>query len=165
MIGRVAVLAFCALSFAAQADGIYRWVDEGGKVHYGGTVPAKYRYTAKKLEAENPDDLKARRQEAEERLAREKAGGDARRPPPASEAEAAKPAAVPAKPVAAPGPRSSLSSADPACAEIWNKYLASVQCFANFGTKRGSVRPEAYKHCTTLDQPQECPRPPESSDR
>jgi hypothetical protein len=164
MIGRVAVLVFCALSFAAQANGIYRWVDERGKVHYGGTVPAKYRYTAKKLEAEDPDDLKARRQEAEERLAKEKAGGDARRPP-ASAAEAAKPAAAPAKPAAAPGSRSSLSSADPACAEIWNQYLASVQCFANYVTRRGSVRPEAYKDCATLDQPQECTRPPESSNR
>jgi len=164
MFGKVAVMLFGALAFAAHADGIFRWVDERGKVHYGSSVPEKYRYRAKKLESEDPDDLKARKQAAEERLAKEKEAGDAMRPPTA-EADATKPAAAPAKPAAAPGARSSLSSADPACAEIWNQYLASVQCFASFTVRNGSVKPEAYKKCATLNQPQECTRPPESSDR
>ena len=164
MVGKAAVVVFIALSSAAHADEIFRWVDERGKVHYGSSVPEKYRYKARRLEAENPDDLKARRKDAEARLAKEKAGGDARRPP-AAEAEAAKPAAAPEKPAAAPGPVGSLSSADPACAEKWNQYLASVQCFASFVNRNGSVRPDAYKKCATLNQPHECTRPPESSER
>jgi hypothetical protein len=164
MVRQVAVILLSALAFEAHANGIFRWVDDRGKVHYGGAVPEKYRYRAKKLESENADDLKARREEAEARLARDKAGGDARRPP-KGEADAAKPAAVPPKPAAAPGPVGSVSSFDPACAEIWNQYLASVQCFANFVNRNGSVRPEAYKNCTTLNQPHECTRPPERSDR
>jgi len=164
MFGKVAVIVLSALSFAAHANEIFRWVDERGKVHYGGSVPEKYRYRAKKIESENADDLKARREEAEARLARDKAGGDARRPQ-AGEPDTAKPIAAPAKPAAAPGPVGSLSSYDPACAERWNQYLASVQCFANFVNRNGSVRPEAYKNCTTLNQPHECTRPPESSNR
>jgi len=163
VLSKVAVALLGALAFTAHADEIYRWVDERGKVHYGSSVPEKYRYRARKLEPENPDDLKARRRDAEARLARDKAGADARRPP--AEAEAAKPAAAPAKPVAVPGPVGSLSSTDPACAEKWNQYLASVQCFASFVNRNGSVRPEAYKNCTTLNQPHECTRPPESSER
>jgi hypothetical protein len=164
VIRRAAVILFSALSFAAHADEIFRWVDERGKVHYGSSVPEKYRYKAKKLDSENSDDLKARKQDAEARFAREKEAGDARRPQ-AGAADAAKPAAVPAIPAAAPGPVGSLSSADPACAEKWNQYLTSVQCFASFVNRNGSVRPDAYKNCTTLNQPHECTRPPESSNR
>ena len=162
--GKAAVILFGALSFAAHADEIYRWVDDRGKVHYGSAVPEKFRYRAKKLEAEDPDDLKARRQEAEARLARDKAGGDARRPP-TVEADAAKPATAPVKPAVAPGPVGSLSNSDPACAEKWKQYLASTTCFASFAIRNGSVKPEAYKNCTVVDQPQECNMPPESSNR
>ena len=159
-----AILFFSSLSFAAQADEIFRWVDEKGKVNYGTSVPEKYRDKGRKLESESPDDLKARRRDAEARVAREKAAAEATGKPQTGESNSAKTAAVPAKSASA-APKAKQLGSDATCAELWNEYKASIDCFAPYVRGNGTVQPEGFEKCPTIKQPIHCKTPEGISNR
>jgi len=165
MVGKVAVILFCSsLSFAAQANEIFRWVDEKGKVHYGSSVPEKYRDKGKRLDSESPDDLKARRREAEARVAREKAAAEAMGKPRTGEPDSAKAGAA-AKSPAAAAPKAKQLGSDASCADLWNEYKASIDCFAPYVRGNGTVRPEGFEKCPTIKQPVHCKTPEGISNR
>ncbi len=42
------------------------------------------------------------------------------------------------------------------CKEKWRKYRESQACFAQYRTAKGGVRPEAFKHCNQVVQPEFC---------
>ena len=154
MTCKAAVILLGALSFTVHATEVFKWVDEKGKVHYGSSVPEKYSNKGRKLQSDSPDVLEARRREAEERAEREKAAADAlnkrqNTPPPPI--------------VAAPKPKP--PAGDASCAEKWNEYKASIDCFAPFVRGNGTVREEAFAVCPTVKQPVNCPTPVGSSDR
>ena len=73
MVYKVALLLFGLLSLATYAADVFRWVDENGKIHYGDSVPERYKQKAKKLDSEGAEVTGARRQEVEARIARDKA--------------------------------------------------------------------------------------------
>jgi hypothetical protein len=128
-------------------------------------VPEKYRDKGKRLESESPDDLKARRRDAEARLAREKAAAEAMGKRQTGEADPAKPAAVPAKSPAAAAPKAKQLGSDASCAELWNEYKASIDCFAPYVRGNGTVRPEGFEKCPTIRQPVQCKTPEGLSNR
>ena len=153
-IRKAAAILLSTLSFAAQATDVFKWVDEQGKVHYGSSVPEKYRDKSTRLESENLDVIDARRRQAEARAAREKAAADAQSKPQNA-----------APPSAAPAPKPKQAGGDTSCAEKWKHYKASIDCFAPFVNANGTVRAEAFEKCSTAKQPVECPTPVGSSNR
>jgi len=70
MLRKFAFVLLGSLSLAASAADVFRWTDERGKVHYGETVPERYKATAKKVDAANPGVPSDRRGDA---------GGETRR--------------------------------------------------------------------------------------
>ncbi len=42
------------------------------------------------------------------------------------------------------------------CQEEWRVYRESQACFARYRTVNGGVRPEAFRHCVEVKQPEFC---------
>lgn len=140
-----------ALSQAGNANPIYRWVDEDGTVHYGDTVPDRYKDSAtRKPELkEHPVidvDGTIREQRARQQ-ARELLDIEPDRPQPA-----------PAAPANAnqPEPTVSENTVDMTCEEQWQRYNASQACFAPYRLANGAIRPEAFENCVSVPQPPRC---------
>jgi hypothetical protein len=175
-----AVLAALAAGAASAAD-IWRWVDEAGKVHYGDSVPDKYKSVAKRVHAKDAvsdEDLRA----AQERANRDKGK--------LQELRSTRKVAAPTPPPGGADPNKKLS-----CADQWQRYNESSACFESYriGGNRtvgvpppsdigvptpplvdgkpppsGSVirntrpiSPEAAENCTAYPKPEEttCPAP------
>jgi len=149
------------MSLAAHGADVFRWIDENGKIHYGETVPERYKQKTKKLEG--ADVTSAQREEAQARTAREQARAESLRR--AREAKSEGSQSVAAQ---SPEPSADVPPADNKaneCQEQLKKYLDSQTCFAPYVIKGGAVRPEAFEHCTEVKQPRGCWQKPSSSDR
>lgn len=44
----------------------------------------------------------------------------------------------------------------PACEVAWHRYAASQACFDAFRVVGGGLKPEAFRYCTELPEPQPC---------
>jgi len=56
-----------------------------------------------------------------------------------------------AEPASAP-----LPPGTSACAARWHRYLASAACFDQYRVVGGGLKPEAYRRCTEVPQPDPC---------
>jgi len=157
MVHKIAFLLFLSLSLAAHGADVFRWVDEDGKIHYGETVPERYKQKAKKLEG--ADATSAQRQEAQARQAREQARAESLRRAREAKSGEAQPNAEPSPDIAGAGDNTNT------CQAQLKKYLESLDCFAPYMLKGGAVRQEAFQHCTEVKQPRGCSQSPASSDR
>lgn len=154
MFYRLAALVACCalpiLSHGENGNHIYRWVDEAGIVHYGDTVPDKYKDSAThkpQLKTEHPViDVEGT---AREQQARQRAREVLQPENPAA------PAAAPAN-ANTPEPTVSENTGDMTCEEQWQRYNASQACFAQFRLANGAIRPEAYEKCVAVPQPPRC---------
>jgi len=156
---RVAFLLLLGpLSLAYGAD-VFSWVDEDGKVHYGDSVPERYKQRAKRLDPRGAVSA-AQRQEAEARLARERARIESIRKAREDSLDEA------AQSASAPTPAAPLAS-DSAniCQEQLKKFLDSQACFAPYRLKDGGIKPEAFQRCTEVKEPRGCWQTPAPSDR
>lgn len=145
------VLLFIASGVLHAADPIYRWVDEDGTVHYGDTVPDRYKDSAtRKPELKEhpvidvtptPKQMRAR-QRALDILDVEPEAETVNPAPPAN-------ASTPASAV-------SENTADMTCEEQWQRYNASQACFAPYRLANGGIRPEAFDNCVAVPQPPRC---------
>jgi hypothetical protein len=151
----VALILVLALSSAIYAAEVFRWVDENGEVHYGDSVPERYKQKAKKLDSAGPPVTSEQRKEAEARLAREKAAVESMSKARESNSTGSKPGA----------PNSKRAAGDAGCAEQMKKYQESLACFDAYRNANGSVKAEAAKNCAQVQQPTGCQTEPSPSDR
>jgi hypothetical protein len=133
---------------ACAENSIYRWVDEGGLVHYGDTVPDRYKDNAtRKPELKDEHPVIDVGGTAKEQNARQRAR-EILEPKPA-------PNAAPA-----PAPNANApAAADPAsltCQQQWDQYNASQACFAPYRNANAAVRSEAFQTCKSVPEPPRC---------
>lgn len=140
-----------ALSQAGNSNPIYRWVDEDGTVHYGDTVPDRYKDSATRkpelkehpvIDVDGTIREQRARQQARELLDIEP---DSTRPATTAPATANQ-----------PEPTASENTADMTCEEQWQRYSASQACFAPYRLANGAIRPEAFDNCVSVPQPPRC---------
>jgi len=157
MARKIALLLFlCAVSLVARAGDVFKWVDENGKVHYGESVPERYKQHAKKVDLSGVEVSDEQRQEAEARRAREKAQAESLQGTREARTGAPQPAAPPPPDV----PKSGNE-----CQEQMKKYLESQDCFAPYRNANGGINPEAFQHCSEVKQPVGCAAPAGSVER
>lgn len=161
----VFLLACSLLISSAYAATIYQWVDENGRTHISDTVPARYKDVATKLDTEASRVSEKQRQEALERVAREKQQVEA-----ADKARAEAAAAAAAKAADKPtGQKSAIPVVDGKsddCEELMRAYRESQECFAPYMRVEGGPREEAYKYCTPVPDPSgKCGLPGELPER
>lgn len=148
MINKIA-LTFFLISFSIMTygAGIYKWVDEKGIVHYGDTVPDKYKATA----TAEPEliDTPSAKEEAEAIREREKARAVMEREPLTEE-----PASDTSSDTAELDDDENSRKA--ACQEQWKKYNESLECFAPYRNATGGVKAEAYNYCIEVTKPPLC---------
>ena len=143
------LLAALVLSCSpATAADIYRWVDEHGKVHVSDVVPEKYRKSAKRIDSSQFEVSPEDRMAAEQRAAAERARAY---PKPA--------AAAAVSPTSQPAPAKPPAASD--CETAHRTYRESTDCFARFVNANGSVRAEAFQHCTPVPDPSQRCGPPQ----
>lgn len=130
--------ALALAATAAQAD-IYKWTDEQGRVHYGDR-PSPSAPAAERRELQVPELPEAQRQEAIERLEKQRATLKA----PAGEAGV----------ISAPAAEARPAERDDSCAAQMRRYHQSQECFAPFRNVNGSVKPEAFRYCKDIPEPQ-----------
>src|SRR5690349_14933853 len=131
------------MSLPVSAADVFRWVDDDGKTHYGESVPERFKQNARKVDLTGVGGVSdAQRQEAEARLAREKAKVESLQRGREEKADAA-PAATTPPPPDAP-------QAGNECEEQMKKYLASQDCYAPYRNANGSLKPEASERCTDV---------------
>lgn len=130
------------------ADNIYRWVDEKGAIHYGDTVPDKYKDNATRKPELKDHPVIDVTETVEQRRARQEAldvldiesGQNA--PPANTESGTPTPAAP--------------ATGDLSCEQQWEQYNASQACFAQYRNANGSIRAEAFQNCTVVAEPPRC---------
>jgi hypothetical protein len=153
MLNKLFILLFAlAPCLLHAADPIYRWVDEKGTVHYGDTVPDRYKDSAMhkpELKEHSVIDVTPTPQQMQ---ARERALDILDVEP---EARPANPGAAPAN-ANTPAPMVSENTADMTCEEQWQRYNASQACFAPYRMANGAIRPEAFDNCVAIPQPAQC---------
>lgn len=163
MTSKMAFLFACSMLFStAYATTIYQWVDENGRTQISDTVPARYKDVATKMDTSASRVSEKQRQEALERVAKEKelveSANRAR-----AEAAAEKAANQSAESKGAP-PVVDNKHAD--CEQLMRAYRESQECFAPFMRVEGGTREEAYKYCTPVADPSsKCGAPAELPDR
>jgi hypothetical protein len=128
---------------AASAGDIYRWVDKDGKAHLSDRPPADPPKNMTRQDSREFDISTQRHGEALQRAEKEKARVRAmeeervRR----ERAQAPRPTrAAPSRGVAMPGP-------DASCAQRWEAYQRSGECFGPYRTANGGLKPEAFTVC------------------
>ena len=136
-------------ALAAHGAGIHKWVDEKGQTHYGNAIPETYKQKAKPVDIRGIELTDAQREEGEARAAEEKARAEAvfTRGPKSSDPAARAPAA----PVAV----ASIENRS-RCDLAWKRYRESQACFAPYRNANGSIKAEAFKNCTELQEPVGC---------
>ena len=143
------LLVLFSMSLPARADDVFRWVDDDGKIHYGESVPERYKQKARKVDLSGVGGVSdAQRQEAEGRLAKEKARVEALQRSREEKADAAPAATTPPPP--------DVPQAGNECQDQMSKYLASQDCFGPYRNANGSIKPEAFDNCTEVKQPTGC---------
>lgn len=141
---RGCVLTLCgvAISFAAQATDIYRWVDESGRTQYSDTVPDKYRAGAVTIDSKQFELSPEQLRDARARIARAQAEQ-------AQASAATARGALPTRPPIGLQP----STSGPDCDLLFQRYRESQECFAPFHNANGSLRVEAFRTCQPVDNP------------
>lgn len=154
MITRIMLFGLVALSTAASAGDLYRWVDENGRTHVSDVVPAQYRDIAKRVDTSASEIPDSQRQEALARAAREKQLSEERDR--AAQIEQAQRSPPPPKTVELSTPDNSAAE----CEQLIREYRESQECFAPFMFSRGygrhrqsGVRQEAYLYCKRVQSP------------
>jgi hypothetical protein len=128
-------------------------VDEAGKVHYGDTVPDKYKSVAKAVALRDAQVSEQDLRAAQERANREK--GKVMELRSAREAAALTP-----PPVAVIQPSAPDAPKTDSCYAQWQVYLDSAACFAPFQNRRGGMKP-GFEICgPSVQEPQHCGGPP-----
>ncbi len=142
----VILLAAVFFQHPVLAD-IVRWVDERGVVHYSDVNPAKSKTRPEEVQIRGrpPTDLEKQEIEARLRKYRDSLSTQPDAAPAAEEA-----ALIPSSPPAVPG------RDKPGCEAQWTHYLGSLACFGRYANGNGSVRPEAFRHCAVVSQPEYC---------
>ncbi|MFT7338511.1 MAG: hypothetical protein ACI92B_001841 [Marinobacter maritimus] len=167
--GRVlagAVLVILPLSFVSAE--VFKWVDEAGNVHFGDSLPEKYRQTGKTLDVPVHEPSVADRQKAEAvaesirqaaELARERRLEEDERLEGDSEKTDQKMAS---NSVADQAPPNQLQ---PGQARLTRKqrmenyeaemarYRESQRCFAPYQMKGGGTRGYAFNKCQSVERP------------
>jgi hypothetical protein len=144
MKSAILVLLFVSLgSSLAHADLVYKWTDDKGRVYYSDAPPPGRPSTVVEIDVREPTD--ADRKAAADRAARDKASLQS---PVASAPVSAGQGTTPAASQPLPGDQT-------ACRAAWKAYLDSVDCFAPYTNVNGSVRPEAFQLCKSVQQPRE----------
>lgn len=161
MTPKIAFLLSCSMLFStAHATTIYQWVDENGRTQLSDTVPPRYKDVATKVDTSASRVSEKQRQEALERVAREKEQIEAAK---RARDAAAKASDQPAKPNSA-APVVDNKSSD--CEQLMRAYRESQECFAPFMRVEGGTREEAYKYCTPVADPSsKCGAPDELPSR
>jgi len=143
------ILAFVPLLATAE-EHIYRWVDDQGLVHYGDTVPDKYKDKAtRKPELKDPQIIDANGTAKEQR-----ARAQARKIIEGAPEEAANTGSPPVKNATTPANPS--GNGNLTCEQKWQRYNASQACFAPYRLANGGLRPGAYEHCEAVPEPPRC---------
>lgn len=155
------LLAGSMLFSTAYAATIYQWVDENGRTQLSDTVPPRYKDVATKVDTSASRVSEKQRQEALERVAREKEQVEAAERTRAE--SAAKTADQSAEPKNAPPV---IESKGIDCEQLMRAYRESQECFAPFMRVDGGVREEANQYCTSVPDPSsKCGVPPEMRDK
>ena len=128
-------VAFFIISNAAFGADVYRWTDEKGEVHFSDHVPESKRESATRVDTNAASVPERERQEAAERLAREK---KMLTPPPAPAT-----GKLPAK-------------AETQCEAAWRKFNESTACFEAYRLVSGAMNPEAFSRCVPVAEPEPC---------
>lgn len=134
MKGMLAGLLLAGLVATAQATEIYQWKDEQGRVHFGETVPEKYKKSAQQKPMGELNIVPIEKV------------------PPLPPAPATSPAPASA-PEAAPTEPAPAVSERQRCQQEIQRYRQSQECFAPYRNANGSVSPEAFELCEQLPQP------------
>ncbi len=163
MTTRMAFLLVCSMLFStAYAATIYQWVDENGRTQVSDVVPARYKDVATQVDTSASRVSEKQRQEALDRVAREKEQVDAANRARA-EAAAVNAADKSAEPKTA---RPVVDDKNADCEQLMRAYRESQECFAPFMRVEGGTREEAYKYCTPVADPSvKCGLPGELPDR
>jgi hypothetical protein len=147
-------LLLLAAHGVAQAEAIYKWTDDQGKVHYSDVVPERYRDIAKPVASGVGDPTAQERQAA---LAR--AAATAARLQASARAASSAPAAARPSDPSVPRRPAKVPNADTDC-ETWERlYKESLDCFGPYRTAHGATRSEGYIHCAPIDAPPSRCRP------
>jgi hypothetical protein len=150
MITKIAFLFSCMFLFStAYAGNIYTWIDENGGTHVSDTVPARYQGVAIKVDTSASKVTEQQRQEAVERVAREKQQVDAA----ASARTDAQ--STDAADMVTPRQTSSpvVAGEQSDCKQRMRAYRESQECFAPYMRVEGGLNEEAYKYCTPVTDP------------
>ena len=137
----VGLLACCTLSEAQ----VSKWVDESGVVHYGDSVPEKFRNSAKIVPLRNDAPSAAQVRAAQLRSENQRAAL-------ASGHKASETAASSLIPASATEPLHEAS-----CHEQWQQFRNVEDCFAPYRNATGGIKPEAFDHCPVIKEPVNCP--------
>ena len=159
---KIAFLFSCTLLFsAAYADNIYTWVDENGGTHVSNIVPPRYQGVATKVDTSGSKVSEQERQQALQRVAREKQAVQAN--------SAALPNNQSAEGADMVVPRETSSptannGGGNDCASRMAAYRRSQECFAPYMRVDGGISQDAYRNCVSVADPSsECGVQPELS--
>lgn len=145
------LLLAAALLFApdsAQGKDIYRWIDEAGDTHYATEVPKKYKGTASKVES-NVNVLPDSRLEGR---AGRSAGMPVSPPLPVSPENRNESAVTSIGTYGTSGSSGGQGGTDD-CDSLRRQYWESQACFNRYRNVNGSVKLEAFRHCTEVESP------------
>lgn len=146
---RLMIGCFLAVMASGMASaGVYKWVDENGKVHYGDAPPEQAQGKKKSVKINTPAPTPAEREAALKRAEEDRRKLDhltQTRKSAEAKAKQEKPATA------------AVGSAAPAnetpCQKEWREFREKAACFAPFRTATGGIRPEAYEKCKEAVQP------------
>ncbi len=149
MTSKMVFLFLCSMLFSpAYANTIYQWVDDNGRTQISDKVPPRYKGVATELDTSASRVSERQRQEALERVARQKTRVEAASRERA-EADAENAAAQPAQPKSAVR----VVESNPDCEQLRRAYYESQECFAPFMLVDGGIRVEAYQYCRPIADP------------
>lgn len=150
MLNKLLIACLILIPCVLHADNsIYRWVDEEGMVHYGDTVPDRYKDSATRKPELKEHQVIDVTPTTREQQARDRALDVLDVEPKANTPN-------PAAPASTNTPAVSENTADMTCEEQWTRYNASQACFAPYRVANGAIRPEAFDNCVVVPQPQQC---------
>jgi hypothetical protein len=142
----LAHLIAVTVSLNVYGGEIYKWTDKEGKVHFSDSVPDPYKHKAIAVDLRQATVTTADSEAAKDRLEREKAK--------AAEYQSARDQNNKTANVSTSMPNKNLTSdKKDTCEEQWKKYDESYACFNPYRIRQGIVKPEAFQHCTVMEQP------------
>lgn len=143
MVKRLVVSLLLSTACGQMVAGeVYKWVDDAGHTHYGSAPPESPKAKAMPVQLKNTEVSDEQRAEAEARAARQKASlGHV---------------PMPQAPQTSQFTRNKSTPRGNSCKDQWKQYQDSSACFARYRSANGSVKPEAFKVCPEVKQPEYC---------